>query len=173
MDGTELIGQPPASAVDDAGRPVAWGEVRWRGHRNIIAYPDCGCCDLADLLDRYVRAWHTADIPALVALLRTDAQMAMPPTPSWYAGRDAIAVYLRQLFSSPFGRHLRLRPTAANRQPALAVYAPAGSALVPFAVKVFTVDGDRISGITGFAIPHLFPAFQLPDRFSPSLPRSD
>jgi len=125
--------------------------------------------DLADLLDRYVRAWHAADIPALVALLRADAQLAMPPTPSWYAGRDAIAAYLRQLFGSPFGRLLRLRPTAANRQPALAVYAPgaAGGELIPFAVKVLTVDGDRISGITGFATPRVFPAFQLPDRLRP------
>ena len=125
--------------------------------------------DLADLLDRYVRAWHAADIPALVALLRADAQLAMPPTPSWYAGRDAIAAYLRQLFGSPFGRLLRLRPTAANRQPALAVYAPgaAGGELIPFAVKVLTVDGDRISGITGFATPRVFPAFQLPDRLGP------
>jgi RNA polymerase sigma-70 factor (ECF subfamily) len=122
--------------------------------------------DLADLIRRYVRAWHAADIPALVALLRHDAHMAMPPTPSWYAGRDAIAVYLRQLFNSPFGRQLRLQPTSANRQPALAVYAPAsaGNALVPFAVKVLTVNGDRISAITGFVTPHLFPAFELPDR---------
>ena len=131
--------------------------------------------DVADLVDRYVRAWHAADIPALVTLLRHDAQMAMPPTPSWYAGRDAIATYLRQLFSSPFGRQLRLLPTAANRQPALAVYAPAipGGELAAFAVKVFTVDGDRISAITGFVTPHLFPAFGLPDQLlSPALPGS-
>jgi RNA polymerase sigma-70 factor (ECF subfamily) len=156
----ELLGSTPvavhsglqrARAAVDAGLPAA------------ALHRPTG--DLAGLLDRYVRAWHAADIPALVALLRADAQMAMPPTPSWYSGRDAIAVYLRQLFGSPFGRQLRLWPTAANRQPALAVYAPepAGTALVPFAVKVFTVDGDRISGITGFVTPHLFPAFQLPD----------
>jgi RNA polymerase sigma-70 factor (ECF subfamily) len=122
--------------------------------------------EAADLVDRYVRAWHAADIPALVALLRDDAQMAMPPTPSWYAGREAIAVYLRQLFVGPLGRQLRLLPTAANRQPALAVYAPAesGSGHVPFAVKVLTVDGGLITGITGFVTPHLFPAFGLPDR---------
>jgi hypothetical protein len=46
----------------------------------------------------------------------------------------------------------------------LAVYAPAGDGTVhvPFAVKVFTVDGDLISGITGFVTPYLFPAFGLP-----------
>jgi RNA polymerase sigma-70 factor (ECF subfamily) len=141
-----------ARATVDAGLPVA------ARHRPTG--------DVADLVDRYLRAWHAADIPALVALLRTDAQMAMPPTPSWYRGRDAITVYLRQLFGSPFGRQLRLVPTAANRQPALAVYAPDGpdGPLRPFAIKVFTVDGSLISGITGFVTPRLFPAFGLPDR---------
>jgi len=121
--------------------------------------------ELAELVDRYLRAWYAADVPALVALLRADAQLAMPPTPSWYQGRDAIATYLRQLFAGPFGRGLRLLPTAANRQPALAVYAraEAGGGYLPFAVKVFTVDGALISGITGFVTPHLFPAFRLPD----------
>ena len=119
--------------------------------------------DVAELVDRYMRAWHAADIPALVALLRADAQLAMPPTPTWYHGRDSIAVYLRRLFASTWGRDLRLLPTAANQQPALAVYAPAdvGSAHIPFAVKVLTVHDERISAITGFVTPHLFPAFRL------------
>jgi RNA polymerase sigma-70 factor (ECF subfamily) len=159
----ELIGGTPAAvhsglqrarAAVDAGLPAA-SRHRPDGH-------------VAELVDRYVRAWHAADIEALVALLRADAHMAMPPTPSWYAGREAIAGYLEQLFSSPFGRQLRLRPTAANHQPALAVYAPATphGNLVPFAVKVLTVDTDRISAITGFVTPHLFPAFALPDQLS-------
>jgi RNA polymerase sigma-70 factor (ECF subfamily) len=122
--------------------------------------------DDAELVARYLRAWHAADVPALVALLRTDADLAMPPTPSWYHGRDAIAVYLRQLFATPWGRGLRLLPTAANGQSALAVYAPtAGPARTPFAVKVFTVDGDLIGAITGFVAPHLFTAFHLPDTY--------
>lgn len=70
------------------------------------------------------------------------------PTPSLWSNRNTWTAQL----------------TAANRQPALAVYAPAaaGGELVPFAVKVLTVDRDRISAITGFATPHVFPAFQLP-----------
>jgi len=121
--------------------------------------------DEAELVGRYLRAWRAADVPALVALLRADADMAMPPNPSWYRGKDAIAVYLRQLFSTPWGRDLRLLPTAANRQPALAVYAPtdAGQAHMPFAIKVFTADGGLISSITGFVAPHLSTAFHLPD----------
>jgi RNA polymerase sigma-70 factor, ECF subfamily len=118
----------------------------------------------ADLVARYVRAWHTHDVSALVALLREDAYMAMPPTPSWYQGRDDIGIYLRQLFASPWGRDLRLVPTAANRQPALAVYTPAGdgSSYQPFAIKVLTVHSGLIAAIAGFVSPGLFGRFALP-----------
>jgi RNA polymerase sigma-70 factor (ECF subfamily) len=126
--------------------------------------------DEAALIGRYVRAWHAADIPALVALLRADVDLAMPPTPSWYHGRDAVAAYLRQLFGSPQGRHLRLRPlpTGANRQPALAVYTPVATTsgepglYMPLAIQVLTVHGDLVTNITGFTDPRLFPAFRLP-----------
>jgi RNA polymerase sigma-70 factor, ECF subfamily len=112
--------------------------------------------DTGDLVRRYVAAWHATDVDALVALMRADASMAMPPAPSWYEGRDSIGIYLRQLFNTAFGRDLRLTPTAANRQPALAVSTPDGR---PFAVKVFTVDGHAISAITGFVDPAVFMRF--------------
>jgi RNA polymerase sigma-70 factor (ECF subfamily) len=114
--------------------------------------------DPADLVQRYMRAWQAGDVNGLVALLRADAHMAMPPTPSWYQGRDNIGTYLRQLFSTPFGRGLELVPTAANRQPAVAVYAPGH---VPFAVKVFTVDSSHISAITGFVSQSVLESFGL------------
>jgi RNA polymerase sigma-70 factor (ECF subfamily) len=90
--------------------------------------------------------------------------MAMPPTTSWYQGRDHIGIYLRQLFVSSWGRDLRLVPTAANRQPALAVYAPAGdgNGYQPFAIKVLTVDNGLVAAVTGFVHPGLFGRFGLP-----------
>ena len=112
--------------------------------------------DPGKLLQRYMQAWQAGDVQALVALLRADAHMAMPPTPSWYQGRDNIGTYLRQLFSTPWGRNLELVPTAANRQPALAVYAPGHT---PFAIKVFTMDGAHISAITGFVSAGVFETF--------------
>ncbi|HEU4423576.1 MAG TPA: sigma-70 family RNA polymerase sigma factor [Pilimelia sp.] len=116
----------------------------------------------ADLVARYVRAWHANDVPALVALLRADAHMAMPPTPSWYQGRDNIGIYLRRLFASPWGVDLRLVPTAANRQRALAVYAPGGDGYRPFAIKVLTIHSGLIAAVTGFVHPELFDRFGLP-----------
>jgi RNA polymerase sigma-70 factor (ECF subfamily) len=73
-------------------------------------------------------------------------------------------VYLSHLFASPWGRDLRLLASAANQQPALAVYAPTDDGLTyaPFALKVLTIHGERIAAITGFVTPHLFPAFGLP-----------
>ncbi len=129
-------------------------------------YPPTAPAEQADLVARYVRAWHAKDVPALIDLLREDAHMAMPPTPSWYQGRDSIGVYLRRLFASPWGVNLRLTPTAANRQPALAVYAPADHGHVPFAIKLLTVQSGLITAITGFVHVGLFERFGLP----PGLP---
>jgi len=46
------------------------------------------------LLERYLRAWETQDVAGLVALMKEDATFTMPPSPSWYRGREAIHVVL-------------------------------------------------------------------------------
>ncbi len=38
------------------------------------------------LLERFAHAWESADIDGLVNLLKEDATLAMPPSPSWYQG---------------------------------------------------------------------------------------
>jgi RNA polymerase sigma-70 factor (ECF subfamily) len=120
----------------------------------------------ADLVARYVRAWHAKDVVGLVSLLRADAHMAMPPTPSWYQGRDSVGIYLRHLFASPLGVDLRVVPTSANRQPALAVYAPNGDGHGPFAIKVLTIHSGLIAAVTGFVHPGLFDRFGLPSSLT-------
>ncbi|MFE0509752.1 nuclear transport factor 2 family protein [Streptomyces sp. NPDC058964] len=47
-----------------------------------------------ELLDRYVDAFTRADADALVELLRADAEMEMPPTPTWFTGRHAVIGFL-------------------------------------------------------------------------------
>src|SRR2546428_11439177 len=75
------------------------------------------------LVTRYVDAWQAADAAGLVALLREDALITMPPLPLWYQGRAAIRWFFEtQLFAGkPQGR-FRLVPTRANGGPALATY---------------------------------------------------
>lgn len=35
------------------------------------------------LLELFLKAWESADVEGLVALLKEDATLAMPPSPSW------------------------------------------------------------------------------------------
>ena len=69
---------------------------------------------------KFVRAYESADIDALVALLTDDVFMSMPPMPFEYEGRDAVARFCELLFGS--GRRVDLVPTRANGQPAFGAY---------------------------------------------------
>ena len=74
------------------------------------------------LLRRYLAAWHACDIPALVALLREDALLTMPPYPLAYRGREAIAQFLATVPAGGRLDQITLVPTRANMQPAVAAY---------------------------------------------------
>ena len=70
---------------------------------------------------RFVRAYESADINALVGLLTDDAFMSMPPMPLEYVGRDVVAQFCAAtLFAA--GRRFDLVPTRANGQPAFGAY---------------------------------------------------
>jgi RNA polymerase sigma-70 factor (ECF subfamily) len=115
-----------------------------------------------ELLERYLRAWHAADVDGLVALLREDALVTMPPWPHWYAGRDAIRTFLTWVWHDPRGPRHRLVPTAANGQPAFAVYRRDHDSLEAHAIQVVTIRGGAFAVLTMFRDPRLFEAFGLP-----------
>jgi RNA polymerase sigma-70 factor (ECF subfamily) len=73
-----------------------------------------------ELLERYVRAWESADLDSFVALLREDAVLSMPPWRQWYHGRAAIRAFFAWAWRTACDGPFRLVPTAANRQPAFA-----------------------------------------------------
>jgi RNA polymerase sigma-70 factor (ECF subfamily) len=121
----------------------------------------------ASLLARYVQAWERADSVALVALLREDAALTMPPMPLWYRGRDAIRWFLddRLFTSEASARRFRLLATRANGGPAFGVYErdPAG-VYRPSALQVISLDGSQISQIDDFlnSDERFFSRFGLP-----------
>ena len=121
---------------------------------------------LAALLTRYVTAWEAADLPALVALLREDAVLTMPPLPIWYQGRAAIGRFIEtQLFAVANRSRFRFTGTRANGAPAFAVYADAGAGVYqPVAFQVLTLDGEKITRLDDFlfADADLFARFGLP-----------
>jgi RNA polymerase sigma-70 factor (ECF subfamily) len=121
-----------------------------------------------ELVDRYVEVWDTLDLDGLVALLREDAFIAMPPWLQWYAGRDAIRAFFAAIWrpDRPAADRRRLVPTGANAQPAFGVYRPAGAGgrLVGDGIQVLTVRQGALASITHFRDPRLLAAFGLPDE---------
>jgi RNA polymerase sigma-70 factor (ECF subfamily) len=120
--------------------------------------------DEAAVVARYVEAWEAADVEGLVALLRDDARMTMPPTPSWYDGRAAVGAFFATFLESELGHGSRVLPMRANGQPALAVHARVGDDGLshPIGIKVLGLRADgKIGAIFGFTDPALFPLFGL------------
>jgi len=116
------------------------------------------------LVRRFVEAWEAVDIDRLVGLLRNDAILTMPPFPLRYEGRRAIAEFFATVPADGALDRIRLIPTRANRQPAVAAYVldSDGRKHHAYGLMVLTVDGEEIAEITGFADPTLFPLFGLP-----------
>jgi RNA polymerase sigma-70 factor (ECF subfamily) len=121
------------------------------------------------LLERYLRAWNSEDIAGLVALMKEDATFTMPPSPSWYQGREAIQ---RQITTYGVAPELHNRwfflLTGANGGPAFAVYRAIGPGDLAqaFGIQVLTLEfpksGARIADVMTFLNPSLFSFFDFP-----------
>jgi RNA polymerase sigma-70 factor (ECF subfamily) len=115
------------------------------------------------LLQTYVEAFERHDDHQLVALLREDVRLAMPPHPTWYEGREAVAAFLAGVAFRPGSEAHRFVPTRANRQPAFGVYRGEGADARPFAINVVQIKSGLVADMHFFKYPELFPAFGLPD----------
>jgi RNA polymerase sigma-70 factor (TIGR02960 family) len=112
------------------------------------------------IVARFVRAWESADLDALVGLLTDDVFISMPPMPFEYEGRDVAARFCAAIFRA--GRRFDLVPTRANGQPAFGAYLRArGGISHGTGIYVLTLSGDRIRAMTRFD-NSLLPAFGLP-----------
>ena len=122
------------------------------------------------LLDRFVQAWESADVSGLVALLKADATLAMPPSPSWYQGQDAIGTFVAAtvlgdhgMFPGESAHRWRLLPTRANGSPAFAMYQRnEKNEYQPFGLIALTIVEDKLSQIVNFIDPSLPALFGFP-----------
>ena len=129
--------------------------------------PHMTSSDEQSLLNRYMGAWDRSDVDDLAALLAEDARLAMPPTPAWYDGRDAIRDFLRSNPLAPSApRHIHV-PTRANRQPAFGIFVsgPDDNQPRPLGLSVLRLTHGLIAEIDIFLQP------QLVERFAISPPR--
>lgn len=117
------------------------------------------------IVAKFVSAYESADIDALVALLTDDVFMSMPPLPLEYEGRDVVAGFCAAMFGA--GRRFDLVPTRANGQPAFGAYLRAPTGIRHgTGLFVLTLGGDEIRALTRFE-SGVLPSFGLPR----SLPR--
>jgi RNA polymerase sigma-70 factor (TIGR02960 family) len=112
------------------------------------------------LVAKFVRAWESADLGALVALLTDEVFVSMPPIPFEYEGRDVVARFCAILLGA--GRRFDLVPTRANGQPAFGTYLRAPDGICHgTGLYVLALSGNRICAMTRFD-NSVLPWFGLP-----------
>lgn len=113
------------------------------------------------LVAKFVRAYETGDVEALIALLTDDVRVSMPPIPFEYHGRESVTRFYYSLMRTD--RRYHLVPTRANGQPAFGAYLsdPTGQVRHGSGLIVLTLSGDHISAVTRFENTAL-PWFGLP-----------
>jgi RNA polymerase sigma-70 factor (ECF subfamily) len=157
-----------AEALEDSVAAVTSALQRARigleGSRRHVATP--GERERA-LVKRFMAAWDAVDVDGLVALLTEDAVMTMPPERMRVAGPRAIGDFFATVPHDGRLDEIRLLPTAANRQPALAAYSRGEDGKQrPYGLMVLEIDAGLISGIFGFPDPWLFEQCGLPHELT-------
>ena len=120
---------------------------------------------LREIVDGFIDAWERADVGAVVAMLASDAAMTMPPLPTWYRGRQAIAAFLA---AGPLrsDRRWRAVPVRANGQLAFGKYGwdEQRATFTAHSISVLTLDGELIADFTTFLDAELFVRFGLSEE---------
>jgi RNA polymerase sigma-70 factor (TIGR02960 family) len=112
------------------------------------------------IVSKFVGAWESADVDALVELLTDDVFTSMPPMPFEYEGRELVGRFCASIFRS--GRRHDLVPTRANGQPAFGSYLRAATGVRHgVGLYVLTLSGERICALTRFD-NSVLPSFGLP-----------
>jgi RNA polymerase sigma-70 factor, ECF subfamily len=112
------------------------------------------------LLEGYIAAFENSDAAALEGLLRKDAMLEMTPSPTWFAGGNAITCAVSGLGSPG---DWKMIATTANGQPAAAAYRRGRDGTHhAYAIVVLTATTTGIGRIVVFGDPRLFRRFGLP-----------
>ena len=120
---------------------------------------------LAALLTRYVAAWETADSAALIAVLREDVALTMPPFPVWFGGHADVKTFLDgYLFKSKDPFKVKLEAVRANGSPAFAIYQMDKDGVYrAAAIHILTIEYGRIAEVNDYLTfdGQLFTRFHL------------
>lgn len=116
-------------------------------------------------VERYMKAFESADIEGLKRLLTEDVLMEMPPMLNWFVGRGNYGLFMEWVFGKS-GTDWRLTAVAANGQPGFAAYHRVGGGYALHTLQIFTVTAEGISRTSVFQDDEVFAAFGLPARLA-------
>jgi len=109
---------------------------------------------------RYIAAWESGDIDALVALLHDDVTISMPPVPTWFRGAEAARVFFGPKMKVEPRRMLRI--AGADTLTFASYRSRDQGPYVGYAIQVLHVAGGRITEMHAFVDRALLPKFGVP-----------
>jgi len=114
-----------------------------------------------ELTERFVTAFTSHDVDAVIALMADDVWLSMPPLPFEYRGAEDVRRFFTVILAGC--TITRMVPTRANRQPAWGEYArdPVTGLYHCTGVLVARYSGDRICELVHFETV-VAPYFGLP-----------
>jgi len=118
--------------------------------------------ETASLLRRYISAWQAGDVNALLAILRTDALLEMPPIPSASLGHAAIRAFLDGTILDGTPDRWRGMTTEANGGPAVALYQRDGDQYTFTGLQLLAMEHGEVARVTAYMQPDLASRFGLP-----------
>jgi RNA polymerase sigma-70 factor (ECF subfamily) len=165
-EAARILDTSPESVTSALKRARAALERHQRSTGQPASAPPPGSAAEQQLVDRLTRAFETADVDGIVALLTEDAWLTMPPLPLEYQGRELAASFLTATAFRP-GWTARMLPTRANGQPAFGFYArdPQTGGFYTVGLMVLTLSGTQICAMTRFD-GSILPRFGLPATLS-------
>lgn len=114
--------------------------------------------EIEGLANRYIAAWQTGDIDALVALLHADVIVSMPPVPTWFRGAEAA----RAFFAPKMAEPRRMLRVAGADVLVFASYRGMEAPYRGYAIQVLHVAGGLITEMHAFVDRALLPKFGVP-----------
>lgn len=138
-----------------------------RARETVAARPKSPVAEPApELVGAYVRSWETRDLDALVALLKHDVVLAMPPHAAWFQGAGDVKAFLQTpRFAGFWARGLRGLPVRANGLPAVVWYV--GGHEGPHSIQVMRFVDGALAEATNFIGVDYLHGFELPTALPP------
>lgn len=124
-----------------------------------------------ELLERYLRAWQSGDLEAIIALLHAEATLSMPPIRTWISGGAAVARFFAKRVEAALASKLfRVVPLEVCGSLGVGFYRVQDDGQARFfAVHVLSTRAGRISVIDHFMSKSSHAAL-FADGLAPTIP---